>query len=49
METQAGAIEPVTLSDILQLSSWNRPRTSDELQNFIETRHAALPDDLEIE
>jgi len=49
METQAGTIEPVTLSDIMRLSTWNRPRTSDELQNFIETRHAALPDDLEIE
>ena len=42
METQAGAIEPVTLSDILQLSSWNRPRTSDELQNFIETGQEAM-------
>jgi hypothetical protein len=31
-------IEAVTMSDILQLSSWDRPRTSEELQDFI-SRH----------
>lgn len=36
------SIESVTMSDILQLSSWNRPRTSDELIGFIARREAAL-------
>lgn len=42
-------VEPVTMSDILELASWNRPRTSEELQSFIQTHHSALPDDIEIE
>ncbi len=42
-------VEPVTMSDILDLATWNRPRSSEELQAFIQSRHSALPDDLEIE
>lgn len=42
-------VEPVTMSDILELATWNRPRTSEELQSFIQTHHAALPDDIEVE
>lgn len=49
MEAHSGTIEPVTLTDILALSTWNRERTSDELRNFVNSRHAALPDDTEIE
>ena len=49
MDISSADIEQVTLSDILDLATWNRPRTSDELRSFIETRHAALPDDLDIE
>ncbi|MEP6710671.1 MAG: hypothetical protein ABJA64_03045 [Candidatus Saccharibacteria bacterium] len=49
MDVTTGNIEPVTLSDILELATWSRQRTSEELQNFVNTHHAALPDDLEIE
>ncbi|MEO5950556.1 MAG: hypothetical protein ABIQ04_03855 [Candidatus Saccharimonadales bacterium] len=49
METQSSGIEAVTLSDILKLSTWNRERTDDELRSFIDTHHAALPDDSELE
>lgn len=49
METQSNGVEAVTLSDILHLSTWNRERTDDELRSFIDTKHAALPDDISIE
>ncbi len=42
MELEEADIEPVTVSDILELASWDRPRTSDELKNFIERREATL-------
>lgn len=45
----SSSIESVTLSDILDLASWNRPRTSEELQSFINTHHSRLPSDTEIE
>ena len=50
MESQAAGVEPVNLSDILSLSTWQRERSSEELQEFINTRHANLADvDLGIE
>lgn len=49
MDISTADIELVTMSDILELATWNRPRTSDELRSFVETRHAALPDDTEVE
>jgi len=39
--TDEGTVEPVTMSDILQLS-WDRERTTDELLGFIARREAAL-------
>ena len=42
METQNADIESVNLSDILNLATWDRERSSEELQSFINTRHAAL-------
>lgn len=49
MEISSANIESVTISDILDLSSWNRPRSSEELQSFIRTHHNRLPDDTELE
>ncbi|MET0979666.1 MAG: hypothetical protein ABWX90_00225 [Candidatus Saccharimonadales bacterium] len=49
MEFTSANIEPVTLSDVLELASWNRPRSSEELQSFIRTHHNRLPDDTELE
>jgi len=49
MDMHAADVEAVTVSDILELATWNRPRTSEELQSFINSHHANLPDDTEIE
>jgi hypothetical protein len=49
MDISTADIEPVTMTDILELATWNRPRTSDELRSFVETHHSALPDDTELE
>lgn len=35
-------IEPVTMTEVLALTSWDRPRSSDELRGFISQREAAL-------
>ncbi|HRC28507.1 MAG TPA: hypothetical protein PKV96_03945 [Candidatus Saccharimonas sp.] len=35
-------IEAVTLSDILGLASWNRPRSSVELRSFVNQHDDAL-------
>lgn len=48
METPAADIENVTVSDILGLATWNRPRTDEELHDFVTRHHAALPDDTEV-
>jgi hypothetical protein len=49
MELSSSNIEQVTVSDILDLATWNRPRSTEELQNFIRTHHNRLPDDTELE
>ncbi len=45
MEITEEDIESVTMSDVLALSSWDRPRTSSELFSFIERREAAIADE----
>lgn len=42
MDSSASQIEPATLSDALELASWDRPRSNDELRNFISTREAIV-------
>jgi hypothetical protein len=42
MKTASEQPETVTLSEILELASWDRPRTTDELRSFISSREAAL-------
>jgi hypothetical protein len=49
MEKHSADIEPVTVSEILGLGSWNRERSSEELQQFIMSHHNALPDGIEVE
>ena len=49
MESTSASIESTTASNILDLATWNRPRSSEELQNFIRTRHNRLLDLAEIE
>lgn len=47
MEISEEDIESVTMSDVLALSSWDRPRTSTELLGFIARREVALADEQE--
>jgi len=35
-------IEPVTMSEVLELATWDRPRSSQELRSFIESREAII-------
>ncbi len=42
MESTEANIEPVTMSEVLELATWDRPRTNEELRNFISTRESAL-------
>ena len=42
MESTNINVEPVTMSEVLELATWDRPRTSEELLNFISTREAAI-------
>jgi len=48
MDISTSGIEDVTMSDILDLATWNRPRSDEELHDFVTRHHAALPDDTEI-
>lgn len=45
----AAFIEAVTIEEIMTNATWNRQRTSAELQAFIESHHSALPENLTIE
>jgi len=49
MDKHSADVEPVTVSEILDLGSWNRERSSEELQRFIVSHHNALPDSIEVE
>jgi hypothetical protein len=42
MELTKAAVEPVTMSEVLSLATWDRPRSAEELQSFISRREAAL-------
>jgi len=42
MDLATNSIEPVTISEVLGLASWDRPRSNDELRNFISTREAII-------
>ena len=42
MDTINSQVEPVTMSEVLEIASWDRPRSNDELRNFISTREAVV-------
>jgi hypothetical protein len=42
MQDEEGKVEAVTMTDILNLSSWDRPRSNEELNNFLSIREAAI-------
>jgi hypothetical protein len=42
MDATEGIVEPVTMSEVLELASWDRPRSDEEIENFISGREAAI-------
>jgi hypothetical protein len=42
MKASTVNVEPVTMSEVLELATWDRPRTNEELQDFISSRESAL-------
>jgi len=42
MDTTSSQIEPVTMSEVLELATWDRPRSNQELRNFISSREAII-------
>ena len=38
-------VESVTMSEVLQLATWDRPRSDQELDAFISAREAAIAKD----
>ena len=42
MEITPSRVEPVTMSEVLELASWDRPRTTTELRSFIERRENVI-------
>lgn len=42
MDATQGIIEPVTMSEVLELATWERPRSDQELQSFISRREQAV-------
>lgn len=42
MDSTNSQIEPVTMSEVLEIASWDRPRSNDELRSFISTREAIV-------
>jgi hypothetical protein len=42
MQTTQSTVEPVTISEVLSLASWDRPRTNEELRDFISQREAVV-------
>lgn len=49
MNTLSGNMVEDSVSDSQDLASWNRPRTSEELQSFISLHHDLLPEGISIE
>lgn len=48
MQTQTGDVAVAVINSATDLASWNVERTTEQLVNFINTKHAALPDDIDL-
>ncbi len=42
MDSTTSNIESVTLTEVLNIATWDRPRTDDELDSFISRRESAI-------
>ena len=48
MQTQSSDVNVASISDAIEIATWNVQRSNEYLQNFVNSRHAALPDDIEL-
>jgi len=42
MELSQSIVEPVTISEVLELASWDRPRTNEDLRDFVSKRSSLI-------
>jgi len=42
METELNLVEAVTKSELLELATWDRPRSIEHLRNFVSRREAEI-------
>ena len=42
MESTQTTVEPFTISEVLSLATWDRPRTNEELRDFISKRESLI-------
>jgi len=42
MDLSESTVEKVTMSEVLELATWERPRSTEELRNFISRRESII-------
>ena len=42
MEFTQSIIEPVTISEVLELATWDKPRSNEDLRDFVSRRSSLL-------
>jgi len=42
MELSQSIIEPVTMSEVLDLATWDKPRSNEDLRDFVTKRSSLL-------
>ena len=48
MQTQTGDVAVTSINSAVDMASWNVERTTEQLLGFINTKHSALPDGIEL-
>jgi len=49
MDATTADMSTDSLSDGINLATWSRQRTMEEMRSFVNARHALLPDTIDIE
>ena len=42
MNFSQSIIEPVTISEVLELATWDKPRSNEDLRDFVSKRSSAI-------